>query len=74
MPKTNTFDSKAEAARLRSLNPAEIQEYINIALEALAETVSRLGMTTDELRAARKALVQKELADIEAELEELDEA
>lgn len=58
----------------KKLTPEEIQDYIDIATEALIEILQQRGMTADESRARRKQIVAEEQTAIAAEREKLDES
>lgn len=64
-------DAKQVKSQLKGLDPAEIQEWVNIAIEFLVEVTSQRGMTGDELRARRKQIFAQENAVIQAELDSL---
>lgn len=53
--------------------PEEIQEYIDIATEALVEILQERGMTAEEFHARRKQIVGEEQKAISEELSKLEE-
>lgn len=54
----------------QKLSPEEIQDYIDIATEALVEVLNERGLSADEFHAQRKQIVSEEQAAITEELGE----
>lgn len=67
----NTVVSKET---FRGLTPEEIQDYIDIATEALVEILNQRGMTAEQFREHRKGIVIEEQEFIESERRKLAEA
>lgn len=62
----------SDKAQFNGLTPEEIQDYIDIATEALVEILTERGMTVDQFRARRKQITSDEKDAIAAEREKLD--
>lgn len=65
--------AKVTAADFKGLQPEEIQEYIDIATEALVEILQQRGMTAEQFRERRKQIVAEEKEAIAGELDALNE-
>lgn len=65
--------AKVTAADFNGLTPEEIQNYIDIATEALVEVLTQQGMTAEEFHARRHQIVDEEQKVIESELDALNE-
>lgn len=62
----------ADKKQFKGLGPEEIQEYIDIATEALVEVLNERGLTAEEFHARRKQIVSEEQTAITEELKKLE--
>ncbi len=63
---------KVTAQSFKGLSPEEIQEYIDIATEALVEILEQQGMTAEQFRERRHQIVAEEKEAIAEELDALN--